>query len=57
MDGKKQFICQEPEAPILKKPITQRAGGVAQGVGPEFKPQYCQEKKKRKIKKTSSSHL
>jgi hypothetical protein len=23
-----------------------RAGGVAQGVGPEFKPQYCQKKKK-----------
>jgi hypothetical protein len=27
--------------PILKKPITKkRAGGVAQGVGPEFKLQY-----------------
>jgi hypothetical protein len=26
--------------PILKKPMTKRAGGVAQGVGPEFKPQY-----------------
>jgi hypothetical protein len=23
-----------------------RAGRVAQGVGPEFKPQYCQKKKK-----------
>jgi hypothetical protein len=22
-----------------------RAGGVAQGVGPEFKPQYCKKKK------------
>jgi hypothetical protein len=30
----------------LKKPITKkRAGGVAQGVGPEFKPQYCKKKK------------
>jgi hypothetical protein len=23
-----------------------RAGGVAQGVGPEFKPQYCKKRKK-----------
>jgi hypothetical protein len=30
-----------------KKPITEnRAGGVAQGEGPEFKPQYCKKKKK-----------
>jgi hypothetical protein len=28
-----------------------RAGGVAQGVGPEFKPQYHKKKKKRKEKK------
>jgi hypothetical protein len=27
--------------PILKIPNTKRAGGVAQGVGPEFKPWYC----------------
>jgi hypothetical protein len=27
-----------------------RAGGVAQGVGPELRPQYC-KKKKKKIKK------
>jgi hypothetical protein len=26
--------------PILKKPFTKKTGGVAQGVGPEFKPQY-----------------
>jgi hypothetical protein len=33
-----------------KKTLTkkERSGGVAQGVGPEFKPQYC-KKKKRKI--------
>jgi hypothetical protein len=24
-----------------KNPSQKRAGGVAQGVGPEFKPQYC----------------
>jgi hypothetical protein len=34
--------------PILKTPITQKgAGGVAQGVGPEFKPQYRKKKKER----------
>jgi hypothetical protein len=33
--------------PILKNPITKNwAGGVAQGEGPEFKPQYHQKKKK-----------
>jgi hypothetical protein len=26
---------------------TKRVGEVAQGVGPEFKPQYCKKKKKR----------
>jgi hypothetical protein len=26
--------------PILKKPNTNSAGGVAQGIGPEFKCQY-----------------
>jgi hypothetical protein len=26
-----------------------RAGGVAQGVGPEFRPQNCQKEKNRKI--------
>jgi hypothetical protein len=30
-----------------KKPITKKkVGGVSQAVGPEFKPQYCTEKKK-----------
>jgi hypothetical protein len=28
-----------------------RAGGVAQGVGPEFKPQYSKKKKKKERKK------
>jgi hypothetical protein len=31
--------------PILKNPLQKRADGVAQGVGPEFKPQYHQKKK------------
>jgi hypothetical protein len=31
----------------LKKPFTKsRAGGVIQGEGPEFKPQYCKKKNK-----------
>jgi hypothetical protein len=25
--------------------LNKRVGGVAQGVGPEFKPQYCKKKK------------
>jgi hypothetical protein len=37
-----------PETLSLKKPSLKRAGGVAQGVGSEFKPQYCQKKKKKK---------
>jgi hypothetical protein len=40
--------------PISKKPITKKAGGVAQGVSPEFKPQYCQKKRKEKKIKTHS---
>jgi hypothetical protein len=33
-----QIVC---ETLSQKKPITKKAGGVAQGEGPEFKPQYC----------------
>jgi hypothetical protein len=37
--------------PYLKKILhKKRAGGVAQGEGPEFKPQYCKKKKKKKKK-------
>jgi hypothetical protein len=32
--------------PISKKPITKKAGVVAQGIGPEFKSQYCRNKTK-----------
>jgi hypothetical protein len=32
---------------ISKIPNTNRAGGIAQGVGPEFKPWYCKKKKKK----------
>jgi hypothetical protein len=37
---------------IEKNPSQKRAGGVAQGVGPEFKPQYCKKKKKKKLNST-----
>jgi hypothetical protein len=33
--------------PISKKIIKKRAGGVAQGVGPEFKFQYQKKQKKK----------
>jgi hypothetical protein len=33
----------------LKIPNTKRAGEVAQGVGPELKPQYYKKKKKKAI--------
>jgi hypothetical protein len=34
-----------PRDPISKIPNTKRAGGVAQGVGPEFKHWYSKKKK------------
>jgi hypothetical protein len=37
--------------PYLKKTHHKRAGRVAQGEGPEFKPQYHQKKKPKKQKK------
>jgi hypothetical protein len=36
---------------LENNPITkERAGGVAQGISPEFKPQCCKKKKKKKSK-------
>jgi hypothetical protein len=40
----------------LKNPSQKRAGGVAQGIGPEFKHQ-CRKKKKKKKKKTLYQHV
>jgi hypothetical protein len=34
-----------------------RVGGVAQGVGPEFKPQYWKKKKKEKKKHVTASDV
>jgi hypothetical protein len=38
---------------LEKNPSQERAGGVAQGVGPEFKPQNCKKKKERELCKLS----
>jgi hypothetical protein len=35
---------------LEKKPSQKRAGGVSQGVGPEFKPLYCQINKAREAR-------
>jgi hypothetical protein len=44
-----------------KKLSQKRAGGVAQGEGPEFKPQYCKKtktkKEKEKIHSTSEKKI
>jgi hypothetical protein len=46
----RQIVCET----LSQKKLTQkRAGGMAQGVGPEFKPQYC-KKKNLKILTTST---
>jgi hypothetical protein len=47
---KKIIVHSQPGQIVLevlfqKTPSQKRAGGVAQGLGPEFKPQYCKKKK------------
>jgi hypothetical protein len=49
VQSKPRQIVQETLS--RKNPSQKRAGGVAQGIGPEFKPQYCKKKKKKKKKK------
>jgi hypothetical protein len=39
---------------LEKKPSQKRAGGVAQSVVPEFKPQYSKKKKRKEKKKTGT---
>jgi hypothetical protein len=44
--------------PSLKKyPSQKRTGGVAQSVGPEFKPQYHTQKKKKKERKKKKKYI
>jgi hypothetical protein len=38
--GSKPAWAKSSMRPYLKKSFTKKAGGVAQGIGPEFKPQY-----------------
>jgi hypothetical protein len=45
--GLKPAWGKRSKDPISKHPSQKRAGGMAQGIGPEFKPQY---KKKNKVK-------
>jgi hypothetical protein len=46
--GSKPAWANSSTRPYLEKPFTKnKAGGVAQGEGPEFKPQYRKKKKKR----------
>jgi hypothetical protein len=47
--GSKPAQANSSRDPISKNTQHKnRAGGVAQGEGPEFKPQYCKKKKKKK---------
>jgi hypothetical protein len=55
--GRDQEVCSLKPAwanssqhTTLKIPITKRAGRVAEGEGPEFKPQYHKKKKKKRKK-------
>jgi hypothetical protein len=58
-DIRRIMVQNQPQAnssrdPNLKKNLSQkRAGGVAQGVSPEFKCQNCQKKKKSRIRKAN----
>jgi hypothetical protein len=50
-EKKKPAWANSSQDPILKKTHhKKRACGVAQSVGPEFKPQHCNKKKKKKTK-------
>jgi hypothetical protein len=43
-----QIVCKTLSLKTQTKK-KKRAGGVAQGVGSQFKPQYCKKKKKKKV--------
>jgi hypothetical protein len=49
--GSKAAWANSSQDPSSKKHNTKRTGGVAQGLGPEFKPQYRKKKKKKGKKK------
>jgi hypothetical protein len=41
----------------LKRPITPTAGGMAQNVDLEFKPQYQKKERKKKLEETASTNI
>jgi hypothetical protein len=41
--GSKPALAYSSQDLISKKPSQKRFGGVAQGIGPEFKSQYCKK--------------
>jgi hypothetical protein len=43
----RQIVCEPLSKKKKKNPLQKRAGGVAQGVGPEFKPQNCKKNQKK----------
>jgi hypothetical protein len=50
-----QIVLETPSPKKKKKkPSQKRAGGVAQGVGPEFKSQYHKKKKTERKKRKSN---
>jgi hypothetical protein len=49
--GSKPARANSSRDAISKLPNTIRAGGVAQGIDPEFKPRYSKKKNKRKKEK------
>jgi hypothetical protein len=53
--GSKAAQTNSPRDPILKNLHKNRAGGVAQCEGPEFKPQYQEKKKKARCRATCLS--
>jgi hypothetical protein len=46
----KASLANSSTDPISKNSSQKRADGVAQGVGPEFKPQHQNKKKRKRIK-------
>jgi hypothetical protein len=53
--GLKPVRANSLREPLLENLHKKRAGGVAQGVGPEVKPQYRKKKKKRRKPKYDSN--
>jgi predicted PP-loop superfamily ATPase len=51
-----QIVCETLAQKKKKNPSQKRAGGVIQGVGPEFKPQVLQKKKKNREKQSMILH-